>query len=1322
MNIHDRVFLLAAAALVGAGLPGLASAHLVSSSVHRPNGEPVVGARVELLEPESGPERTARYAFDLPARPIAGAKSDPLGSFRLDAGNRRLVVLRIEAAGFAPFEEELSPADDPGAFVLRPAKSRPGKVLSGGKGLAGARVVLFDRRNSVPMLATSTGPGGSFELPDPKEWAAALVVTHPAQAPKFLFDFETLDVVLEPGQRVAAVAVDPAGEPVRGALVLVDGWPVGRTGEKGELSARTAGRQLLELSALPLVGRFEPGNGTIRLAPGRVLTGRVDGPAGSHPAVRLRAVPEGEGRSPALRPPAFARTDSSGRFRIEGLGAERHHLLVDGPVSPKDPISPIDLTRRREAERTIVVEPHPRLSGRVVDEAGKPVGGANVSAGEPDGPVVYGVPPDAWNLAMSNSEGRFVFGSVGERQAISLSAVRRGYAVGRSSADPSKGGSGKPAEIRIVLPKGIPVAGRVVDETGSPLPGAEIAVIAGRVPERWLRSLFSREEGAIEGLERSGPDGRFTLHLAPGPHQLGFRFAGRIPAFRTDLLVRPELEPLEVPLLVGVSISGKVLGSGKSPAEKSWVALLQRGAPIAGRMADEAGAFLFDGLAPGSYSLQLVDRARGLQDPVEVEAPAGGVVLGRKEGVERRVRVSDAESSRPIPEVSVVAEPAGRSDGWRGSRVGTGLEEEPGIVVVSDLEPGRYLFHASAPGFLPGKGLEVEVAAEETAPAEISISLQRGRNLLGTVRDQSGKPVEGATATLDRESQEEASPLDRPPTATSDDGGELALEGLPGGDVPLVVRKDGFRTLRRRVPESPEGQRVELVLEKGAKLEGVVVDEAGKGIAGATLSASSAATDGEHQETESGENGTFSLEGLGAGRYDLSVRHADFQDKEIEDLDLATAGRLVVRLERGATGVVRGKVRGTAPGALVFIQISSERGRGATGKVDENGLFRIADAPAGTISVEAWAADPGREEGMVTRSKAAELAPGGETEVQIDFDGGLTVDGTVTERGKPVVGASILFHMEGRPERGHGRSDGRGSYRVPGLEPGRWSVDVSSFSSGRSLSRRSSVDLASDRTLDFDLTGGGLSGRVREKGGERGIGGAAVSVERSGDDAGHGSSEARSDASGSFVFSDLEPGEYVVRADHPDWGQVRGRATVEKEGTAEILLELEKQEGIRVFLTDARGGIPLRGTVVARSPSGEVVFDGDARTDGNAVRIPVPPGSYRVSASANGYATATVPATAPSSRLDLPLRPGGKVVVLSSRELRRKAKLVDPAGEEYVRCWCNRIAELEIEGRRTELEHIAAGPWTLVVRQPDGSDSRHPLTVVEGGRVELAID
>ena len=55
---------------------------------------------------------------------------------------------------------------------------------------------------------------------------------------------------------------------------------------------------------------------------------------------------------------------------------------------------------------------------------------------------------------------------------------------------------------------------------------------------------------------------------------------------------------------------------------------------------------------------------------------------------------------------------------------------------------------------------------------------------------------------------------------------------------------------------------------------------------------------------------------------------------------------------------------------------------------------------------------------------------------------------------------------------------------------------------------------------------------------------------------------------------------------------------------------------------------------------------------------------------------------------------------------------MQPDGEEYVRCWCNGIAEIKLQGRRTSVDHVAAGAYTIEL--VDGPESFSPRPVVIG--------
>ena len=69
----------------------------------------------------------------------------------------------------------------------------------------------------------------------------------------------------------------------------------------------------------------------------------------------------------------------------------------------------------------------------------------------------------------------------------------------------------------------------------------------------------------------------------------------------------------------------------------------------------------------------------------------------------------------------------------------------------------------------------------------------------------------------------------------------------------------------------------------------------------------------------------------------------------------------------------------------------------------------------------------------------------------------------------------------------------------------------------------------------------------------------------------------------------------------------------------------------------------------------------------------------------------------------------------------RVARMIDPSGEEYVRCWCNKVSAFRVEGSETMLENVAPGLYTFVIEELDGTINRYALTVVEGQTVEVLI-
>jgi uncharacterized GH25 family protein len=219
---------------------------------------------------------------------------------------------------------------------------------------------------------------------------------------------------------------------------------------------------------------------------GRVLDGR-------RPVARarVRALPEPSWHSLEEASRGEARTDSDGAFRISGLRAGwTYSVVVDrGAFAPvrqlvKVPASPL----------RIRVQPGAEASGRVVDTEGQPVEGAlirlNVSRSD----------KDAWRdpemsvplQALTGPDGRFLYRNLASGR-YDLQVMREGLAPRLIS------GLTIPERARAVgvgdfrLEPGAVVEGRVADEEGRPVAGAQVGLTGTSNPR------------ATDGQKRSRP-------------------------------------------------------------------------------------------------------------------------------------------------------------------------------------------------------------------------------------------------------------------------------------------------------------------------------------------------------------------------------------------------------------------------------------------------------------------------------------------------------------------------------------------------------------------------------------------------------------------------------------------------------------------------------------------------------------------------------------------------------------------------------------------------------------------------------------------------
>jgi hypothetical protein len=251
---------------------------------------------------------------------------------------------------------------------------------------------------------------------------------------------------------------------------------------------------------------------------------------------------------------------------------------------------------------------------------------------------------------------------------------------------------------------------------------------------------------------------------------------------------------------------------------------------------DAEGLARAEGLWPGGVSVwsPLGGRARA-------EVIAGEVVeveLVLKNVVDVAGTAVDAEG-QPVAgaQVWVVS--------WRTDWLGTQLAArcgEDGRFALRNVST-RLSLGASAAGLAPSALVDLELVDTSSSPVELVLELgAEGADLSGRVVSSGGGPLAGALVAVgespDYEMRADGTQAESwtARTAVTDATGRYRLDGLPAGVQPVHVWAAGHARLETEVELEPGAAHVlELELPRGVTVAGVVRDEAGAPVAGATI-------------------------------------------------------------------------------------------------------------------------------------------------------------------------------------------------------------------------------------------------------------------------------------------------------------------------------------------------------------------------------------------------------------------------------------------------------------------------------------------------------
>jgi hypothetical protein len=675
--------------------------------------------------------------------------------------------------------------------------SLSGTVLATADGhpIAHAVVAAIDTRLGTSFEA-ETDEGGGFTIDDldRRESYYVLASARGMAATGKASVSPGDDTVLELDEAAALIGtVLKDSLPVQGAKVEVDDYlrPLETDGEGHfRFEALSPGIHVVRVSAGDRWGRrlaFELQRGlvlnlSVELVPVSTLKVIVED-SSSQPIggadVRLLARNSIDHRA--------AKTDESGVVRFELLTVGKYDLDASRPDRGKIS-TPIELGKdSTEVTEKLIIRDGAGLHGRITDEQGKPVVHVEVNLEHVDAQADEG--EETTRSTKTDDDGRYQIPSLAAG-TWQLTASKDGYVDATDAFEMKK----SEIELKLVLPKGGTIEGRLVDPSGRPAAGWLVsAMIPGFDPVgedtgpgnfSFGQRRYSNADGtfAFTGLGQKDYE---LFAEPPSPDEKSVDTAST----RTEIVRAKAGDAKVVVKTRGMGeLSGTVAFVG-APAPESFTTSI----PANGTRSFDGGTahFHFASAIAGSYPIVL--RApHFVPVTMKVAVPLGGaaqIEAVMHASARIRGRVVDARDGSPIAEATIAAWSDARSADAGDRPASATITRRDGYFELTDLSPGQQFVIAHADGYGRKKSGPFQVASNKELPA-LEIRLDRASVRMSGRIIAGGRPLSNALLSL----RDPNTPNTPPVNAHADGRGRFAFNAIEPGLFCLGVAGRGRGT------------------------------------------------------------------------------------------------------------------------------------------------------------------------------------------------------------------------------------------------------------------------------------------------------------------------------------------------------------------------------------------------------------------------------------------------------------------------------------------------------------------------------------------------
>lgn len=602
------------------------------------------------------------------------------------------------------------------------------------------------------------------------------------------------------------------------------------------------------------------------------------------------------------------------------------------------------------------------------------------------------------------------------------------------------------------------LAGEVVNEENQPVTGAKVWLF------RYTPEQSEIKDMALVDTAQTAADGSYALedpeYDSLDDVSMFWQVCVHAEGLSVDgAWVGEPTEPINFKLAKPAAMSGRVLAEGDEPVARAKVSIVYASTgevstphfhsfiqtneleDLVSTLTDESGHFELNLLPEGAgVVLEIAadgyGRVQSGADVSELRLKPAGSIVGQLvcednpqiiQGVTIRASAR-VEAKERIP--------------WPLHLKAT--TEEDGTFRFPELAPMLYQLRVAKTAVgSEWQAPEKNVGVKSSETTEVEFKLERAYLLTGRVVDaQTGEPIEGVDIYV---SSTPGSPRGR--VAPTDEDGYYSLRALPGktvvypGSRPEPYSHGGYQNENRQVLVTSADLAIpDISLKKGVTVEGVVLDDEGQPVAGATIF---------HTGTEFGflspiyadEEGKFSIPRMDPDRpFTIRARDGDRMTEEPLSVDPKQTEpfEVVIREGAGARLCVRALDDAGMPiaGAEVVAMWRAENWSttGAKGQTDATGCFESELVwPEGSYEITVTA------EGCPKVKTDSWPAVSEQThdfgDVVLVAACGFVEGRVVDAEGQPAVGAKVYNKGDG-PQALAVNADEQGHFRLEGLYKG----------------------------------------------------------------------------------------------------------------------------------------------------------------------------------------------------------------------------------------------------------------------------------------------